>query len=69
MSHHLYWCAGTSQGADGDVILAKWLSLINHMQNVHTGHGDLFPECQHGEIHTDAGRRKKWLKPFNNLLK
>ncbi len=59
VSNHLYWCAASSAGQDGDMVVAKWQSVSRHIQNFHTGHGELFPECQHQEI---TGK-PKWLKP------
>ena len=46
--NHLYWCAASTTAGNGEMIKAKWLSLENHIHNVHHGHGDLFPECLHG---------------------
>ena len=31
--NHLYWCAVSSPVGDGDMIVAKWLSLVNHICN------------------------------------
>ena len=60
--NHLYWCASSSEGS-GDLILAKWHSVINHVQNVHKHHDNpLFPECLHGKLE-GRERAKKWLKP------
>ena len=28
--NHLYWCVASTEGGDGETILAKWLSLDNH---------------------------------------
>lgn len=53
------WCAASSQGLSGDVIAAKWLSVIRHIQNMHTDHSYLFPTCAHSEL--DYNR--KWFKP------
>lgn len=60
----MYWCAASTDPGNGDLILAKWLSVEAHVQNDHSGHGTLFPECAHGLL---EGReaRKKWLKPGN----
>ena len=32
------------------MVKQKWLSILNHIANVHEGHGDKFPRCQHGEL-------------------
>lgn len=62
--NHLYWAASSSNTLDEEVraetVVAKWLSAINHIQDVHSGHSNLFPQCEHGPL---IGResRKKWL--------
>jgi len=52
ISNHLYWCAASSQGLSGDVIAAKWLSVVQHIQNVHDN-------CSHGEL----DYQRKWFVP------
>ena len=59
MVNHLYWSATSTKDGDGELILAKWLSLVNHIHNVHSGHGELFPECAHPSIYS---HKKKWPK-------
>jgi len=59
ISNHLYWCAASSAGQSGDVIAAKWLSIVRHIQNIHDGHSDLFPTCAHAELDYE----RKWFKP------
>ena len=59
VSNHLYWCARSS-GGDGEMVKEKWLSILNHVADIHEGHGDLFPSCEHGEL-TD----RLWMKPGN----
>eukprot|EP00105_Crassostrea_gigas_P037323 XP_019921471.1 PREDICTED: uncharacterized protein LOC105325318 [Crassostrea gigas] len=49
VSNHLYWCASSSDG-DGELVSEKWLSVLNHITNVHEGHGQRFPKCLHGEL-------------------
>lgn len=49
ISNHLYWCAASSNG-NGDLISQKWLSILNHVVDVHEGHGDLYPRCLHGPL-------------------
>ncbi|KAF3861257.1 hypothetical protein F7725_000035 [Dissostichus mawsoni] len=58
----MYWCAVSTPSGQGAQIVAKWESVVSHVQNVHTGHGDLFPSCIHGRL---EGREshKKWLEP------
>lgn len=47
ISNHLYWCAASSDG-NGDLVLAKWLSILNHVCDIHSGHGELYNDCMHG---------------------
>lgn len=57
--NHMYWSACSTEDGSADEILAKWQSVINHIHNVHTGHSDLFPSCQHD---SNATVRTKWIK-------
>ncbi|XP_050400994.1 uncharacterized protein LOC126817865 [Patella vulgata] len=66
VSNHLYWVAASTLSADGQLMLEKWLSVQNHIQNVHQGHGDLFTICSHGEL-VGSERKKLWLKPGTKL--
>ncbi|XP_077970451.1 uncharacterized protein LOC120336592 [Styela clava] len=59
--NHLYWSAGSS-GGDGDMVEQKVMSLLRHIRNVHTGHGNLYMECQHAPL-GDEEKRKKWIFP------
>ena len=59
MINHLYWNIVSTSDGNGEMMKAKWLSLVNHLHNDHSGHSELFPNCSHGNI---AGREKKWLK-------
>ena len=57
--NHLYWSTVSTPSGNSDVILAKWLSLDNHIRNKHTTHNSKhFKKCLHGLI----TRCKKWLK-------
>ena len=60
--NHLYWSAASTTDGDGKVVVAKWTSVINHIQNQHSHDNELYPECQHPPL-DDEGRRKKWLQP------
>jgi len=57
ISNHLYWCAASS-GGDGKEVEAKWLSITNHVVNVHEGHSSKFPQCAHGPLEEE----RQWLK-------
>ena len=60
--NHLYWCVSFSTTAnDGELIKAKWLSLDNHIRNVHRKHGKKFPKCVHGRLRRQD-RNKIWLQ-------
>uniref|UniRef100_A0ABM0MDF2 Uncharacterized protein LOC102804858 n=1 Tax=Saccoglossus kowalevskii TaxID=10224 RepID=A0ABM0MDF2_SACKO len=60
--NHMYWCSLSTPSGDGEMIAAKWKSIANHVQNKHSGHGELFPKCRHGPLH-GRDRQKEWLKP------
>lgn len=61
--NHLYWCvASTSTSSDhGDLIKAKWLSLENHIHNVHTHKNKDFQKCAHGKLR-GRDKNKQWFK-------
>ncbi|CAC5399562.1 unnamed protein product [Mytilus coruscus] len=46
----------------GEEMVSKWLSVANHVQNIHTDHSDTFPSCKH-RLLVGRNRKKKWLKP------
>ena len=56
--NHMYWCAASSQG-NGQLIKEKWLSILNHVTNVHVFHGEerLFQKCEHGPLED-----RDWIK-------
>ncbi|KAK2571601.1 hypothetical protein P5673_002962 [Acropora cervicornis] len=60
--NHLYWIAATAPEGDGDMLEAMWKSVSNHIQDVHDGHCELYPECAHGPLDEDE-RDKEWLQP------
>ena len=61
--NHLYWSAGSTPDNRGEVIVAKWCSLMSHIQNIHTNHPDpQFPDCIHGPLEGND-RSKLWIQP------
>ena len=56
ISNHLYCCAASSN-CDGEQVKAKWLSITNHVTNVHKGHSETFPSCAHGPLEEE----RQWL--------
>ena len=60
--NHLYWCASSTPDGNGDIIEAKWLSVLNHIRNRHTRHGKLFPKCLHAKYRRRQGQAVKWMK-------
>lgn len=59
--NHLYWCVASTPDGNETIIKAKWLSLENHLHNVHRGHSKDFPKCLHGKLR-GRDKNKKWLK-------
>jgi len=57
--NHLYWSVASS--STGEEAVAKWVSVANHVQNVHQHDDWLFPACAHGDL--DSDHRTKWLEP------
>lgn len=47
---HMYWCAQSSTPGDYDDIKQKWLTCVEHIQNIHSN-------CLHGKYE----KKKKWL--------
>ena len=61
--NHLYWAAASSEGQSGQVIVAKWKAVTNHICNVHKHEDPLFRRCLH-----PSGLRRKWLKKGKNTV-
>ena len=61
IKNHVYWCASSSRG-DGELVEEKWMSLFNHLINVHEGHGQKYKSCPHGEI------ERNWLKAGEHII-
>ncbi|XP_067248377.1 uncharacterized protein [Chanodichthys erythropterus] len=64
ITNHLYWCATSSDS--GPEKVAKWTSLINHIQDIHIHSDPAFPRCQHEQrVSKD---RSKWFHPGSTAL-
>ena len=59
--NHVYFSVISSPSDSPDLVQAKWLSLHNHICNKHSGHGKLYPKCQHPRL-KKRDRQKAWLK-------
>ena len=58
----MYWSAASTPNGPPELVVAKWLSVINHVVNIHTGHGHIFTDCTHGELGT-RDVQKSWIQP------
>ncbi|XP_063072440.1 uncharacterized protein LOC134463131 [Engraulis encrasicolus] len=59
IKNHVHWCATSS--TSGPEKVAKWTSLINHLQDKHDHDDPLFPTCEHEE--KVSKKPSKWLQP------
>ena len=55
--NHVHWTAASSK--TGPERVAKWTSLLNHVQDIHTHDDPLFPKCLHAIRSTSD--KNKWL--------
>ncbi|WAR31785.1 hypothetical protein MAR_034327 [Mya arenaria] len=70
ISNHLYWCAASSAG-NGPLVQAKWVSILNHVSNIHEGHNELFPTCLHGPVDRNWVKKEgqtSGLEGFHSLV-
>ncbi|XP_056624390.1 uncharacterized protein LOC130437186 isoform X2 [Triplophysa dalaica] len=64
LKNHLNWSATSS--VSGPEKVAKWTSLLNHIQNIHIHDNSLFPKCEHPDrVSKDP---KKWFQPGSVAL-
>ncbi|XP_062602753.1 uncharacterized protein LOC134264468, partial [Saccostrea cucullata] len=55
ITYHLYWVPSSTLADEEDEMKwEKWSSILNHIQNVHAGHGDHFERCEHGDLGPDT---------------
>ncbi|XP_034084336.1 uncharacterized protein LOC117554169 [Gymnodraco acuticeps] len=64
IKNHVYWTAVSS--TSGHEKVAKWTSLVNHVQNVHVHKDPIFPKCEHPvKVSRDES---KYVKPGSIAL-
>ena len=56
ISNHMYYCAAESKG-NGELLKQMWCSILNHVVDIHEGHGPLYPKCGHEQLDDRA-----WIK-------
>ncbi|XP_019722972.1 uncharacterized protein LOC109514372 isoform X2 [Hippocampus comes] len=57
IKNHLYWTAVSSPF--GPERVAKWTSILNHVQDIHTHDDPVFPQCLHSQ--NTSTDKSKWL--------
>lgn len=58
ITNHLYWCAASAPDGDGQQMVDRWKSIMNHLCDQHD-------ECYHLPL---GDRRKKWFTPGNDTI-
>ena len=62
--NHMYWWSSSTPPDQPDLKIAKWLSIVNHIANKHSGHEDpLYPKCTHARLSRQCRKRHKWFEP------
>lgn len=59
--NHVYYVAATAEG-DPDLLAAMWVSVANHIRNIHEHDSELYEMCGHPPL-DDDDRTKEWLIP------
>ncbi|XP_016346660.1 uncharacterized protein LOC107692211 [Sinocyclocheilus anshuiensis] len=58
IKNHIYWTAASS--SSGQERVAKWTSILNHVQDIHTHEDLVFPRCLHWQ--RTSRDKSKWLR-------
>ena len=58
ITNHLYWCAASAPDGNGDDMVKRWKSLIDHICDIHK-------DCYHLEL---GDQRVKYISAGNALL-
>ncbi|XP_056612376.1 uncharacterized protein LOC130428401 [Triplophysa dalaica] len=64
IKNHVYWTAASSRTAEERV--AKWTSMVNHIQDIHAHDDPAYPQCAH-EIRATKDR-SKWFQQGTKAL-
>lgn len=64
--NHIYWCAASTPDGNGDLMVAKFKSLLNHIRNIHE-HGDIFPRCEHPADYPQREWMREGTKVFEKV--
>ncbi|XP_057206770.1 uncharacterized protein LOC130564597 [Triplophysa rosa] len=64
IKNHVYWTAASSKTAEERV--AKWTSMVNHIQDIHSHDDPAYPQCEH-EIRASKDR-SKWFQQGTKAL-
>ncbi|XP_061635874.1 uncharacterized protein LOC133481025 [Phyllopteryx taeniolatus] len=67
ITNHIYWSAASSKG-NTEECRQKWMSIANHVVNVHEGHGDAFTACLCDELVEEREWLIKGSKAHKELL-
>ena len=64
ITNHLYWCVHTTE-ANTEYRRDKWLSVYNHISNVHV-HEGAYAACEHGDLSNECDEdgeptRRTWI--------
>lgn len=63
IKNHIYWSASSTPTGDPELMLEKFLSIENHIQNKHSDlPAELFVKCAYEPISAKAERTKAWLE-------
>ncbi|KAL1251999.1 hypothetical protein QQF64_019795 [Cirrhinus molitorella] len=58
IKNHIYWTAAAS--SSGQERVAKWTSILNHVQDIHAHEDPVFPRCLHPQ--RTSRDKSKWLR-------
>ena len=68
ITNHLYWCVETTDDRS-ELRKCKWLSLLDHISNIHHFDSDTFPACEHGsDDESDVDEDGNNLLPHDWIL-